>query len=57
MHREHEQDRKIAAIEAELARQARMSGIVLGIVATLAVLALAVLLAHLTGILKLPDRR
>ena len=57
MRYEHEKHRKIVAIEARIARQARSSGIVLGIVATLGVLALAVMMAFLSGILELPDAR
>ena len=45
MRYEHEKHRKIVAIEARIARQARRSDIVLGLVATLGVLALAVLMA------------
>ena len=57
MRYEHEKHRKIVAIEARIARLARSSGIVLGIVATLGVLALAVMMAFLSGILELPDAR
>ena len=57
MRYEHEKHRKIVAIEARIARQARSGGIVLGIVATLGVLALAVMMAFLSGILELPDAR
>ena len=45
------------AIEARIACQARKSDIVLGFVATLGVLAFAVLMAFLSGILELPDAR
>ena len=57
MRYEHEKHRKIVAIEARIARQARRSNIVLRLVATLGVLALAVLMALLSGILELPDAR
>jgi hypothetical protein len=57
MRYEHEKHRKIVAIEVRIARQARRSGIVLGLVATLGVLALTVIMAFLSGILELPDAR
>ena len=57
MHYEHEKHCKIVAVEARIARQARSSGIVLGVVATLGVLALAVLMALFSGILELPGAR
>jgi hypothetical protein len=50
MRHEHEKERKIAAIEALLARQARRNRIALATLTVLAAFTLALLLAHLSGI-------
>jgi hypothetical protein len=57
MHYEQEQQRKIAAIKAQLSRQSKLDGIVLAVVTVLSVSALAVLLVHLSGLVELPDLR
>ena len=57
MRYEHEKHRKIVAIEARIARQARRSDIVLGLVATLGVLALAVFNDASLSILEMPEAR
>ena len=54
---EQEKERKIAAIKARLTRQSKMDGIVLATVTALSVLALAVLLVHLSGLVEPPDLR
>jgi hypothetical protein len=55
MRYEQEKERKIAALKAELARQSKNDRKTLTIVVALAAAALAVLLAHLSGLVKLPN--
>ncbi|WP_201841473.1 hypothetical protein [Microvirga zambiensis] len=52
---EREKHRKITAIEDGLARQTKAGDIVLGILATLGVVALVLVIALLTGWLEFPD--
>jgi hypothetical protein len=55
MRYDQEKERKIAALKAEPARQSRNDRMTLTIVVALAAAALAVLLAHLSGLVELPD--
>jgi hypothetical protein len=57
MRYDEEKARKMAALKAELARHSRRDRMALATVTALAVAALAVLLAHLSGLMELPDLR
>ncbi len=52
---EREKLRKIKAIEAHLARRARASNIVMGIMAALGAVCLSLVLALLFGLLEFPE--
>jgi hypothetical protein len=54
---ELEKERRIAAIEAELARQAQRNRLLLVIVAVLNALVIAVVLVHLVGTTEQPHVR
>ena len=55
MRYDQEKEQKLAELEAELARHAKRDRMTLAVVAALAVTALAVLLAHLSGLVELTD--
>ena len=55
MRYDQEKEQKLAALEAELARHARRDRMALAVVAALAVTVLALLLAHLLGLVALTD--
>jgi hypothetical protein len=52
---DQEKERKIAALKADLARHSKNARMTLTIVVALAAAELAVLLAHLSGLVELPD--
>jgi hypothetical protein len=55
MRYDQEKERKIAALKADLARHSKNARMTLTIVVALAAAELAVLLAHLSGLLERPD--
>jgi hypothetical protein len=55
MRYDEEKERKIAALKAELARHSKNDRLTLTIVVAVTAAALAVLLAHLSGLVERPD--
>jgi hypothetical protein len=55
MRYDEEKERKIAALKAELARHSKNDRMTLTIVVAVTAAALAVLLAHLSGLVERPD--
>ena len=57
MRDEHERERKIVALNAELARHTRRDRLAVSILVAVVAVVLALLLAHLSGLAELPDLR